>query len=171
MGKQAAGVCLRGPGVMLGSPGRGHLAPPMDSRQGVAGHHLASNPQMGSKARSVRGKKTATGWIFQPCMTWSLRPAPPRATPQHECPGDTRPRGQCITTVGKEVPVFPALVRLSRRGSTHTMVASEIALWERLMGKTPGKATDSLIHEKGSVTLLLPLGRKAHVHDPTRAED
>ena len=30
MGKQAAGVCLRGPGVMLRSPGRGHLAPPMD---------------------------------------------------------------------------------------------------------------------------------------------
>ena len=54
---------------------------------------------------------------------------------------------------------------------THTMVASGIALWESLMGKTPGKATDSLIHEKGSVTLLLPLGRKAHVHDPTRAED
>jgi len=51
------------------------------------------------------------------------------------------------------------------------MVASGIALWESLMGKTPGKATDSLIHEKGSVTLLLPLGRKAHVHDPTRAED
>ena len=74
-------------------------------------------------------------------------------------------------TVGKEVPVFPALVRLSRRGSTHTMVASGIALWESLMGKTPGKATDSLIHEKGSVTLLRPLATKAHVHDPTRAED
>ena len=74
-------------------------------------------------------------------------------------------------TVGKEVPVFPALVRLSRRISTHTMLASGIALWESLMGKTPEKATDSLIHEKGSVTLLLLLGRKAHVHDPTRAED
>ena len=51
------------------------------------------------------------------------------------------------------------------------MVVSGIALWESLMGKTQGKATDSLIHEKGSMTLLLPLGRKAHVHDPTRAED
>ena len=34
------------------------------------------------------------------------------------------------------------------------------------MGKPRGKATDPLIHAKGSVTLLLQLGRKAHVHDP-----
>ena len=46
------------------------------------------------------------------------------------------------------------------------MVASGIALWESLIGKTPGKAIDSLIHEKGRVTLLLLLERKAHVHDP-----
>ena len=50
-------------------------------------------------------------------------------------------------------------------------LTSGIALWESLMGKTRGKATDPLIHETGSVTLLLPLGRKAHVHDPTREED
>ena len=70
-------------------------------------------------------------------------------------------------TVGKEVPVFPALVRLSRRISTHTMVASGIALWESLMGKTPGKAIDPLIHAEGSMTLLLQLGSKAHVHFST----
>ena len=40
-----------------------------------------------------------------------------------------------------------------------------------LQGKPQGKATDPLIHEKGSVTLLLQLGRKAHVHAPTRDED
>ena len=40
------------------------------------------------------------------------------------------------------------------------------ASWESLMGKSRGKATDPLIHEKGSVTLLLQLGRKAHVHAP-----
>ena len=34
-----------------------------------------------------------------------------------------------------------------------------------------GKALDPLIHAKGSVTLLLKLGRKAHVHAPTRDED
>ena len=43
--------------------------------------------------------------------------------------------------------------------------------WESLVGKPRGKATDPLIHAKGSVTLLLQLGRKAHVHAPTRHED
>ena len=43
--------------------------------------------------------------------------------------------------------------------------------WESLVGKPRGKATDPLIHGKGSVKLLLQLGRKAHVHAPTRDED
>ena len=42
---------------------------------------------------------------------------------------------------------------------------------ESLVGKPQGKAPDPLIHAKGSVTLLLQLGRKAHVHAPTRDED
>ena len=67
-------------------------------------------------------------------------------------------------------PVFPALPRLSSRGSTHTTVARGTALWESLVGKPQGKATDPLIHAKGSGTLLLQLGRKAHVHGPTRDE-
>ena len=68
-------------------------------------------------------------------------------------------------------PVFPSLPRLSSRGSTHTTVALETALWESLVGKPRGKATDSLIHAKGSGTLLLQLRRKAHVHAPTPDED
>ena len=81
-------------------------------------------------------------------------------------------------------PVFPALRRLSSRGSTHTTVARGTALWESLVGKPLGKASweslvgkprgkarDPLIHAKGRVTLLLQLGRKAHVHDPTRDKD
>ena len=43
--------------------------------------------------------------------------------------------------------------------------------WESLDGNPRGKATDPLIHAKGSATLLLQLGRKAHVHAPTREED
>ena len=39
---------------------------------------------------------------------------------------------------------------------------------ESLVGKPLGKATDPLILAKGSVTLLIQLGRKAHVHAPTR---
>ena len=45
------------------------------------------------------------------------------------------------------------------------------AFWESLVGKPRGKATDSLIQAKGSVTLLLQLGRKAQVKAPTRDED
>ena len=41
---------------------------------------------------------------------------------------------------------------------------------ESLVGKPRGKATDPLIHAKGRVSLLLELGRKAHVHAPTRDE-
>ncbi|KAI4559122.1 hypothetical protein MJT46_013764 [Ovis ammon polii x Ovis aries] len=40
-----------------------------------------------------------------------------------------------------EDPLFPALPRLSRRGSTHTTVARETALWESLVGKPRGKAS------------------------------
>ena len=45
------------------------------------------------------------------------------------------------------------------------------ASWESLVGKPRGKATDPLILGKGSATLLLQLGRKAHVHAPTPDED
>ena len=38
-------------------------------------------------------------------------------------------------------PVFPALPRLSSRGSTHTSVERGIALWESLVGKPRGKAS------------------------------
>ena len=72
-------------------------------------------------------------------------------------------------------PVFPALPQISSRGSTHTTVARGTACgkasWESLMGKPRGKAPDPLMHAKGSMTLLQQLGRKAHVHAPTREED
>ena len=45
------------------------------------------------------------------------------------------------------------------------------ASWESLVGKSRGKATDPLINAKGSVTLLLQLGRKAHVHATSEDED
>ena len=68
-------------------------------------------------------------------------------------------------------PVFPALPRLSSGGWTHTTVARGTALWESLVGKPRGKATVALINAKGIVTLLLQLGRKAHVNAPTPDED
>ena len=38
-------------------------------------------------------------------------------------------------------PVFPALPRLSSRGSTHTTVARGTTMWESLVGKPRGKAS------------------------------
>ena len=38
-------------------------------------------------------------------------------------------------------PLFPALPRLSSRGSTHTTVARGTSLWENLVGKPRGKAS------------------------------
>ena len=86
----------------------------------------------------------------------------------------TIPRVPQMTQSISGKPVFHALPRLSSRGSTHTTVARGTALWESLVGKPRGKprgkAPDPLIHAKGSMTLLLQLGRKAHVHAPTRDE-
>ena len=42
---------------------------------------------------------------------------------------------------------------------------------ESVLGKPRGNAPDPLFHAKGSVTLLLQLGRKGHVHAPTLDED
>ena len=81
-------------------------------------------------------------------------------------------------------PVSLALPRLSNRGSNDTTVARGTSLgeslvgkpggkgsWESLMGKPRGNAIDPMTHGKVSVTLLLQLGRKAHVHNPTGDED
>ena len=65
--------------------------------------------------------------------------------------------------------VFQAEDRLTPRW--HVGQPRGKASWENLVGNPRGKATDPLIHAKGSVTLLLQLGRKAHVHAPTRDED
>ena len=53
----------------------------------------------------------------------------------------------------------------------HVGLLCGIASWENLLGKPRGKATDPLIQAKGSVTMLLQLGRKSHEHAPTRDED
>ena len=64
---------------------------------------------------------------------------------------------------------FQAKDRLTRRW--HVGQPSGKASWESLVGKPRGKATEPLIHAKGSVTLLLQLGRKADLHAHTRDQD
>ena len=70
-----------------------------------------------------------------------------------------------------EKPDFPTLPQISCRGLTHNKVARVTVLWESLVGKPRGKATDSCLNEMGSLTPLLQLGRKADMHIPTRDED
>ena len=98
------------------------------------------------------------------------RKCSPQERPEELQGRATIPRVPQMSQSIPEEPVFPALPRLSRRGSSHTKVACGTALWESLMGKPRGKDTDPLIHAKGSVTLLLQLERKAHVQAPTRDE-
>ena len=64
---------------------------------------------------------------------------------------------------------FQAEDRLTPRW--HVGQPCEKAFWESLVGEPQGKGTDPLIQAKGSVTLLLQLGRKAHVHAPIQDED
>ena len=111
-----------------------------------------------------------------PCVFWKEFPAFPSHFKKRRSPLERQEELQCRATItrvpqmsqsitGK--PVFPALPRLSSQESTHITVARGKALWESLVGKPGGKATDSLIDAKESVTVLLQLGRKAHVHAPT----
>ena len=115
-----------------------------------------------------------------PCVVGKEFPAFPSHLKRRRSPQERREELQGRATIprvpqmSQSIPgktVFPALPRLSSQGSTHTTVARGTALWVSLVGKPRGKATDPLIHAKGSVTLLLQLGRKAHVNAPTRDED
>ena len=129
-----------------------------------------------------------------PCVVGKEFPAFPSHLKKRRSPQERREELQGRATIPRvsqmyqsipEKRVFPAQPRLSSRGSTHTTVARGTAMWdslegklqgkprgkaswESLVGKPRGKATDPLIHAKGSVTLLLQLGRKSHVHAPTR---
>ena len=65
-------------------------------------------------------------------------------------------------------PAFPALPRLSSRGLTHTTVARGTALWESLVRKPRGKATDPLILAKGSVNCCFSSGGKRTCMPPLK---
>ena len=119
-----------------------------------------------------------------PCLVWKefwafLSHLKRRRSPQERREEVLRratiPRVPLMSQPIPEEPVFPALPRLSRRGSTPTTEARGTVLWkaswERLMGNPRGKATDPMIVATGSVTQLLQLERKADVHDPSRDED
>ena len=85
-----------------------------------------------------------------PCVDGKEFPAFPSHLKRRRSPQERREELQGRATIptvpqmsqsipGK--PVFPALPRLSSRGSTHTMVARGTALWKSLVGKPHGKAS------------------------------
>ena len=85
-----------------------------------------------------------------PCVVGKEFPAFPSHLKRRRSPQEWREELQghatiprvpqmCKSIPGK--PVFPALPRLSSRGSTHTTVVRGTALWENFLGKPRGKAS------------------------------
>ena len=85
-----------------------------------------------------------------PCVLGKEFPAFPSLLKRRRSPQERREELQGRVTIPRVPqmsqsipgnPVFPALPRLSSRGSTHTTVARGTALWESLVGKPRGKAS------------------------------
>ena len=107
-----------------------------------------------------------------PCVVGKYFPAFPSHLKRRRSPQERREELQGRPTIPRvpqmsqsipRKPVFPALPRLSSRGSTHTTVACSTALLESLVEKPGGKASwESLVgnpHGKAS--------RESHrSHDP-----
>ena len=79
-----------------------------------------------------------------PCVVGKEFPAFPSQLKRRRSPQERREELQGLATVPRvpqmsqsipEKTLFPALPRLSSRGSTHTTVARGTALWESLVGK------------------------------------
>ena len=84
------------------------------------------------------------------CVVWKEFPALPSHLKRRRSPQERREELQGRATIARVPqmshsipgqPVFPALPRLSSRGSTHSTVARGTALWESLVGKPLGKAS------------------------------
>ena len=119
-----------------------------------------------------------------PCMVGKEFPAFPSHLKWRRSPQERREELQGRATIprvpqiSQSIPGIPVFLhcldfqaedRLTPRWNVGQPCGK--ATWESLMGKPRGKATDPLIHAKGSVTLLLQLGRKAQVQAPNRDED
>ena len=90
------------------------------------------------------------------CVVWKEFPAFPSHLKRRCSPQERREELQGRATIARVPqmshsipgqPVFPALPRLSSRGSTHTTVARGTAQWESLVGKARGKASWESLEE------------------------
>ena len=119
-----------------------------------------------------------------PCVFGKEFPAFPSHLKRRHSPRDRRGELQSRATIPRVLQMsksfkgnlfslhcfdFQAEDRLTPR--RHVGQPCGKASWESLVGKPRGKATDPLIHAKGSVTLLLQLESKAHLYAPTRDKD
>ena len=118
------------------------------------------------------------------CVVWKEFPAFPSHLKRRRFPQERREELQGRATIPRDTRCvrgfqgnlfslhyldFQAEDQLTPRW--HVGQPCGIASWENLLGKPRGKATYPLIQAKGSVTLLLQLGRKSHEHARTREED
>ena len=108
-----------------------------------------------------------------PCVVGKEFPVYPSHLKRRHSPQERREELQGRSTIPRvpqmsqfipEKPVFPALRRLSSRGSTHTTVARGTALWKSLVGKPRGKSSWE------SQRSLDPRKGKRHNAAPTREE-
>ena len=85
-----------------------------------------------------------------PCVVGKEFPAFPAHLKRRRSPQERREELQGRATIPRDnqmsqslpgKPIFPALPRLSSRGSTHMKGAPGTALWESLVGKPRGKAS------------------------------
>ena len=119
-----------------------------------------------------------------PCVVGKEFPAFPTHLQRRRSPQERREelQGRAISPRVPQMsqsipgkPVFPALPRFQAEDRLtprwHVGQPCGKASWESLVEKPRGNAPDPSFHGKGSVTLLLQLGRNAHVHAPTRDED
>ena len=119
-----------------------------------------------------------------PCVVGKEFPAFPSNLKRRHSPRERREEFQGRATIPRVLqmsksiqgkPVFPALFRLSSRGSTHTTLPRGTALWESLAGKPRGKASReshrSLDPREGKLDTAATAREETHVHAPKRDED
>ena len=104
-------------------------------------HPHPEEPRFRLLAREEGSFPCVVGKEFPPFPSHLKRRCSPQERREELQGRATIPRVPQMSQSIAEKPVFPALPRLSSRGSTHTTVARGKAWWESLLGKPHGKAS------------------------------
>ena len=110
-----------------------------------------------------------------PCMVGKEFPAFPSHLKRRRSPQERRAELQGRATIprvpqmSQSIPGKPVSLHCLEFQDEDPLTPG--GTWDSALEKPRGKATDPLIHAKRTMTLLLQLGRKAHLHAPTRDED